>query len=253
MNAIARLERLPIGSPHFRFLYLLGLGWALDAMDVGLISFTLPALAKEFHLTQAQAGLLGSAGLLGMLLGAAFGGRLADRFGRRGVVAVSLMIAGLGSLLTALAPTPAWLFFFRFLKVMRCQPFLQEFTLDPVFALRHAPRQSCPDTHEIGVVVILRDAQPEQLRPIGTVGESRDHVAVVIGRTNQQIDNRLPISWHIDFARREVDIVLTHRPALRADGGAERFEKAAFAGVVRPEDDRHSVQDHINEFEPSEV
>lgn len=115
MNAIARLERLPIGSPHFRFLYLLGLGWALDAMDVGLISFTLPALAKEFHLTQAQAGLLGSAGLLGMLLGAAFGGRLADRFGRRGVVAVSLMIAGLGSLLTALAPTPAWLFFFRFL------------------------------------------------------------------------------------------------------------------------------------------
>jgi putative MFS transporter len=115
MDPIARLERLPLGRPHFRLLWLLGLGWALDAMDVGLISFTLPALAREFGLGPKEAGLLGSVGLLGMLLGAAFGGRLADRFGRRTVVGYSLFLAGVGSLLTALVPGLSWVFLFRFL------------------------------------------------------------------------------------------------------------------------------------------
>ena len=64
MDVLARLERLPLGRPHYRLLLLLGLGWALDAMDVGLISFTLPALSQEFGLSPVQAGLLGSAGLL---------------------------------------------------------------------------------------------------------------------------------------------------------------------------------------------
>ncbi|GAB6933319.1 MFS transporter [Calditerricola satsumensis] len=115
MNAISRLERLPIGRVHYRYLYLLGLGWALDAMDVGLISFTLPAIKAAFNLSSAQMGLLGSAGLVGMFLGAAVGGRLADRYGRRAVVAYSLLVAGVGSLLTALAPSYGALLFFRFL------------------------------------------------------------------------------------------------------------------------------------------
>ncbi|BBL93200.1 MFS transporter [Thermus thermophilus] len=115
MDALARLERLPLGRPHYRLLLLLGFGWALDAMDVGLISFTLPALSRDFGLDPVGAGLLGSVGLLGMLFGALLGGRLADRFGRKAVVGYSLFLAGLGSLLTALAPSLSWVFFFRFL------------------------------------------------------------------------------------------------------------------------------------------
>ncbi len=115
MDPLARLERLPLGRPHFRLLLLLGIGWALDAMDVGLIGFTLPALTREFGLSPVQAGLLGSVGLLGMLLGAALGGRLADRLGRKAVIGYSLFLAGAGSLLTALAPSLDWVFFFRFL------------------------------------------------------------------------------------------------------------------------------------------
>uniref|UniRef100_A0A7C2BYX7 MFS transporter n=1 Tax=Thermus islandicus TaxID=540988 RepID=A0A7C2BYX7_9DEIN len=115
MDPLARLDRLPLGRPHLRLLFLLGLGWALDAMDVGLISFTLPALAREFGLGPKEAGLLGSAGLLGMLFGAAFGGRLADRLGRKAAVGYSLFLAGVGSLLTALAPSLPWVFLFRLL------------------------------------------------------------------------------------------------------------------------------------------
>lgn len=113
MDTLDRLERLPLGKPHYRLLLLLGLGWALDAMDVGLISFTLPTLSREFALSPAQAGLLGSAGFVGMLLGAAIGGRLADRLGRKAVVGYSLLLAGLGSLLTASAASLEWVYFFR--------------------------------------------------------------------------------------------------------------------------------------------
>ena len=40
---------------------------------------------------------------------------VADRFGRKAVVGYSLFLAGLGSLLTALAPSLSWVFLFRFL------------------------------------------------------------------------------------------------------------------------------------------
>ena len=40
-----RLDRLPFTRRHLRVLTGSGLGWALDAMDVGLISFVIAALA----------------------------------------------------------------------------------------------------------------------------------------------------------------------------------------------------------------
>lgn len=115
MNALKRLERLRPGPMHRALLLLLGVGWALDAMDVGLIAFTLPAIKGEFGLGGAAAGLLASAGLFGMLIGALLGGRLADLWGRATIIRSSLLAFGLGSLLTALAPTYSALLFFRVL------------------------------------------------------------------------------------------------------------------------------------------
>ncbi len=110
---LERLERLRPGPAHRALLLLLGLGWAFDAMDVGLIAFTLPAIKRDLELEPTQAGLLASAGLLGMLLGALFGGRLADLWGRATVIRYSLIAFGLGSLFTAFAPSYGVLLFFR--------------------------------------------------------------------------------------------------------------------------------------------
>ena len=43
-----RLDRLPFTRQHRRLVLGSGTGWALDAMDVGLISFVMAALAKEW-------------------------------------------------------------------------------------------------------------------------------------------------------------------------------------------------------------
>jgi MFS family permease len=57
-------------------------GWALDAMDVQLYSFVIPALIAAWGITRAQAGLLGTAALLVSAVGGWFAGWFADRYGR---------------------------------------------------------------------------------------------------------------------------------------------------------------------------
>src|SRR5918998_4616842 len=90
----ARLDRLPFTREHGRLVAGSGLGWALDAMDVGLISFVMAALVaqEQWGITTTQVSLIGSIGLLGMALGGALGGLLADRYGRRQVFALTLLL-----------------------------------------------------------------------------------------------------------------------------------------------------------------
>lgn len=98
-----RLDRLPFTRRHGRLLYGSGVGWALDAMDIGLISFIMAALAKEWSLSNGELSLLGSIGFMGMALGASLGGLLADRLGRRHVFAITLLVYGIATGLSALS------------------------------------------------------------------------------------------------------------------------------------------------------
>lgn len=115
LSRTERLDRLPVTSKHKRLLLGSGLGWALDAMDVGLISFIMAALAVHWDLGASQTSWLASAGFLGMALGATFGGLLADKFGRRNVFSLTLLIYGLATGASALAGGLTVLIFFRFI------------------------------------------------------------------------------------------------------------------------------------------
>jgi MFS family permease len=57
-------------------------GWALDAMDVQLYSFVIPALIMTWGISLGQAGQLATAALLVSAVGGWLAGWLADRFGR---------------------------------------------------------------------------------------------------------------------------------------------------------------------------
>jgi MFS transporter, putative metabolite:H+ symporter len=102
---VARLDRVPLNRFHWRLLVLSGLGWMFDAMDVLMLGFLIPPIVREFSLDPARSGLIASATFVGMFFGAAVSGRLADRYGRRGVFTATLVIFSLGSALSALAPT----------------------------------------------------------------------------------------------------------------------------------------------------
>ena len=84
-----RLERLPFTKRLGKLLGTSGVGWALDAMDVGLISFIVAALAEQWALTDTERSWIISVGFIGMAIGATFGGLLADKIGRRSVFALT--------------------------------------------------------------------------------------------------------------------------------------------------------------------
>ncbi len=102
---VARLDRVPLNRFHWTLLITSGLGWMFDAMDVLLIGFLVTPITKEFALAPAQVGLVASAGFVGMFLGAAISGRLADRYGRRLIFQATLVLFSIGAVLSALAPT----------------------------------------------------------------------------------------------------------------------------------------------------
>ena len=62
----SRLDALPFTRPHLRVLTGSGLGWALDAMDVGLISFIIAVLAQQWQLSPTETGWIASIGFVGM-------------------------------------------------------------------------------------------------------------------------------------------------------------------------------------------
>lgn len=110
-----RLDRLPFTRAHGRLLVGSGVGWALDAMDVGLISFILAALAAEWGVGSTELSVVASVGFVGMAVGASVGGLLADRVGRRQVFALTLVVYGVATGASALATGVGMLIALRFL------------------------------------------------------------------------------------------------------------------------------------------
>lgn len=78
-----RLERLPLTSYQKKIFLIIATAWLFDCIDVAMMTFALTSIKTDFGLNTAQAGLLASMSLVGMLPGAAMAGILADRFGRR--------------------------------------------------------------------------------------------------------------------------------------------------------------------------
>jgi MFS family permease len=88
-------------------------GWALDAMNVQLYSFVIPALIAVWGLTRGQAGLLGTAALLVSAVGGWLAGWFADRFGRVLTLQIAILCFAVFTFLSGLAQNYAQLFVAR--------------------------------------------------------------------------------------------------------------------------------------------
>lgn len=102
-SVVARLERLPMTSYQRGLFAIIATAWFFDSMDLGLMTFVLGSIKTEFGLSAVQTGLLASSSFLGMFLGAATAGMLADRFGRKPVFQLSMIFWGIGSLMCGLS------------------------------------------------------------------------------------------------------------------------------------------------------
>jgi len=109
-----RLDGIPFTRKHLKVLTGSGVGWALDAMDVGLISFIIAALTAQWDISKSTAGWIASVGFIGMAIGASVGGLVADRLGRRHVFALTLLVYGIATGASALVGGVATLLVLRF-------------------------------------------------------------------------------------------------------------------------------------------
>ncbi len=114
----ARLDRLPWARFHWLVVIGLGTVWILDGLEVtivGSMSEALKAPDTGLGLSNFDVGLAGAVYVAGACLGALVFGQLTDRFGRKKLFLITLVLYTIATVLTAFAPNPVWYFACRFL------------------------------------------------------------------------------------------------------------------------------------------
>ncbi len=96
------IDEKPISSLQLRVILVCFALNMLDGFDVLAIAFTAPTISQEWQLTPYMLGIIFSAGLVGMTLGAAFIAPLTDVIGRRAMILLSLSAISVSMALTGL-------------------------------------------------------------------------------------------------------------------------------------------------------
>ncbi|MBN6050598.1 MFS transporter [Nonomuraea sp. RK-328] len=115
----ARLDRLPWSRWHWMIVIGLGTVWILDGLEVTIVGNLSAQLAKPgsgIDITQAQvAGTAAALYVAGACLGALFFGWLTDRYGRKKLFLITLVVYLVATLMTAFSFNAWWFFLFRFM------------------------------------------------------------------------------------------------------------------------------------------
>jgi MFS transporter, SP family, galactose:H+ symporter len=110
----ASQDAAPADSHSRRFVYVAaafaGLGGLLFGYDTGVISGAQLFFQNDFSLSTSALEEMVAAGLAGAAAGALFGGRLADRFGRRTLLILTALIFAAGAIVCAIATSAGILF-----------------------------------------------------------------------------------------------------------------------------------------------
>ena len=91
-------------------------GWALDAFDVQVYSFTIPTLIAIWGISNTQAGQLGTVTLLLSAFGGWIAGVLSDRYGRVRMLQVTILVFAIFTFLSGFAQNFGQLFVCRALQ-----------------------------------------------------------------------------------------------------------------------------------------
>src|SRR5699024_4548242 len=86
---------------------------ATEGYDIQAMAFTANSVMSDLQIGSTELGFLLSAGFIGIAIGAFRAGPFADRFGRRPVLLMALLVNGLGLLMTTGADTAQELFIWR--------------------------------------------------------------------------------------------------------------------------------------------
>ncbi|WP_231493487.1 MFS transporter [Alicyclobacillus macrosporangiidus] len=111
----ARAVEEGLNRYHWKTLWSSMAGYAMDGLDLMVLSYVLSLVMKDLHLTSAQAGSISTITLMGSVLGGYLFGILADIYGRVRTFAYSILIFSIFTGLTAFVHNLFWFDVTRFI------------------------------------------------------------------------------------------------------------------------------------------
>ena len=115
-NPKALIDKNPMTGLQYSTIFICFLMNMLDGMDVLVISYTAPAIAKAWDVSPQALGTVFSAGLFGMTIGTLFLAPFADKIGRKAIILISGIIMGVCIYLTSYATSITELLIYRFVS-----------------------------------------------------------------------------------------------------------------------------------------
>ena len=98
------MDDAPMTSFHWRVVALISAGFFLDLVDIAVFGSVVPDMLSSHFATPSNIALMISSVFLGTLIGSIGQGALTDRFGRKAIYQVNLLIFGLATLASAFSP-----------------------------------------------------------------------------------------------------------------------------------------------------
>ena len=100
---------------HWNVLFWCTLIIIFDGYDLVIYGVVLPILMDQWQLTPIEAGSLGSVALFGMMVGAMSLGTASDKYGRKKMIVLCIILFSLFTLLCGFAQTPTQFAVLRFI------------------------------------------------------------------------------------------------------------------------------------------
>lgn len=108
------IDQNPMTGVQYATIFVCFVMNMLDGMDVLVISYAAPSIAKAWSISPATLGTVFSSGLFGMTLGTLFLAPFADKIGRKNIILISGAIMGICIYLTSYAGSITELLLYRF-------------------------------------------------------------------------------------------------------------------------------------------
>ncbi|HZE05894.1 MAG TPA: MFS transporter [Solirubrobacteraceae bacterium] len=114
-SVTARLDRIPVWPYERKLLWVVGAGYFFAFFDIVTISFAAPVIATQFHVSKATVTLSVTSSLIGYIIGAFADSTIADKWGRKLSLGLSVAVFSLGTILAAVSTNVTELIVFRFI------------------------------------------------------------------------------------------------------------------------------------------
>lgn len=111
----ALLENAPLGLLQKSVVLLSALAIIFDGMDIQMMGFAIPSIAKEWNVARSVFAPVLAFGLFGVAVGTALGGFLGDTIGRKKSLVLSVLVFGASTLGFAFSHSLTTLFILRFI------------------------------------------------------------------------------------------------------------------------------------------